>query len=381
MKKILGFVVLIALFGYSQTAHAALFIGGNSYTLTERNVVSENIYVGATNIVVAGTVDGDAHLAGGTVLVSGNVTQDLSIAGGSVNILGNVGEDVRALGGNIVIESNVGGDLILTGGSVVIAPGITVAGDVVIAGGELLLNGEVQRDLIVAGGTVTINGVVNGNTRAFTDERFEVGDGAVLRGDLTYRSRVDVEVHEGARIVGDIVRENALGENVGESSGANVIGFFGSLTLFKIVGFFILAMLAIYVSRRQSEALVQAATESFWKPLAVGVSVAIATLVVAVLLMVTIIGIPIGVMLIAVYAILMTLGCIFAGPVFGVLIRRVIRKNDSVALGWRVVLIGIVGLVIVSLIPFIGWAIGLIIYALTVGAASIRFHHGVWAKR
>ena len=59
---------------------------------------STTIYVGAGTISIAGTVIGDASVAGGTVTMTGTVDGSLNVSGGSVDVLGEVTGAVRSLG-------------------------------------------------------------------------------------------------------------------------------------------------------------------------------------------------------------------------------------------------------------------------------------------
>jgi hypothetical protein len=84
--------------------------------------------VGDTSVPVGTIVYGDAIAVGGRLDIAGTVTGNAVAAGGTVRISGHVGGNVRAIGGDAVLDSTavVGGSVHATGGHVTIAPGAAV---------------------------------------------------------------------------------------------------------------------------------------------------------------------------------------------------------------------------------------------------------------
>jgi ketose-bisphosphate aldolase len=107
MKKILGYVVGIAILGIPLISLAAEFRTGEQPTITKDEQVADDIYMVGGSVTSAGTVAGDVVAGGGNVVISGPVSGDVLTGGGNVTILSNVADDVRVGGGNIVIEGRV----------------------------------------------------------------------------------------------------------------------------------------------------------------------------------------------------------------------------------------------------------------------------------
>jgi hypothetical protein len=84
-------------------------------------------------------------------------------------------------GGEVVLSGEVVGDLVSAGGNVLLAG--TVSEDVVIAGGDLNLSGRVGRDLRVAGGRVSLSSQVGGEV-LITGGQVQLLPGAMIGGDL-----------------------------------------------------------------------------------------------------------------------------------------------------------------------------------------------------
>ena len=68
------------------------------------NEVHNGWYFGAGDeVVIEGTVNGDAYVAGGYVEIDGTINGDLLVAGGMVTINGKVTDHVRGAGGTIFV--------------------------------------------------------------------------------------------------------------------------------------------------------------------------------------------------------------------------------------------------------------------------------------
>lgn len=103
------------------------------------------------------------------------------------------------LGAGVALAGGGANDKILTGETITIGADETVAHDLYVFGGTLLVDGTVEGDLVAAAGTVTINGTVDGD--------LVVGSGQVfLNGEVTG----DVRAGVGEVTIGGIVGEDVL---------------------------------------------------------------------------------------------------------------------------------------------------------------------------
>src|SRR5690606_24713078 len=69
------------------------------YILPRGEVIEDDLYVGAGEILIEGTVEGDLVATGGYIEVSGVVMGDVIAAGGGIVISGAVQDDARVAGG------------------------------------------------------------------------------------------------------------------------------------------------------------------------------------------------------------------------------------------------------------------------------------------
>ena len=137
----------------SQSARAATVKGDGRVVVPLGETLHDDLYVFGGQAEVHGTVDGDLVVFGGQVDVTGPVARDLFVAGGNVTVSGPVGGTVRVAGGSLVVQGNVGRDLLFGGGSLVVRAGSTVAGDVLVGGGQARIDGTSAATCASAPGT------------------------------------------------------------------------------------------------------------------------------------------------------------------------------------------------------------------------------------
>ena len=112
----LPLVIALALLGVGAPLLGAEVRGGTGeqdiYHLPASEVVHDDLYVGAAEVIIDGVVEGDLVAAGGYIEVNGEVTGDVILAGGGVVINGKVGDDARVAGAGVTVAGAIGDDLL-----------------------------------------------------------------------------------------------------------------------------------------------------------------------------------------------------------------------------------------------------------------------------
>ena len=99
--------------------------------------------------------NGSVRMFGGPfTLQAGQVTDSVQVTGGSVRIDGTVTGDVTVFGGSVTIDGSVGHDVRVTGGSLRLGPNASVGHDVSVFGGSIhrAPGAQVGHDVIVNSG-------------------------------------------------------------------------------------------------------------------------------------------------------------------------------------------------------------------------------------
>lgn len=352
----------------------------NSAVLEKGVTEDDDYYVASGNIDISGDVMGDAVLGGGNVFVSGTVGQDVLAAGGVTILSGAVGDDVRAAGGTVMVKGTVGDDLVVAGGTVTLSPGSSVKGDATLAGGTITVSAPVTGDLRVAGGTVTIDAPISGNVYAGAGELI-LGEHAVISGDLSYKSGAPAQISAGAKVLGQTTYTEATWAGTREERQGILVAMFGMWVLVKIAILFGVGVLLHLLFGRMSVRFVEEGLSNFWKHALRGLIVLIVVPVVAVFGMITVVGIPVSLAVLALYGILLALGCIYAPILIGTLALKVARRDNTFVLNWKTIFLGAVIATIVGFIPVVGGIANFVFFIVALGVIAKNEHDRFVAAR
>ena len=161
-----------------------------------------NLYLVGGKVNVHAKIGGDLIAAGGKVYINDTLAEDALILGGQTEISGYTGGDVRVVSGKLIISGNIAGDLNVTGGQVTILSNVVIGGDLLVAGGKVNLEGKVMGSVNIAGGELHLTGDINGDLEAYggklylngtikghskiAAEHINLDDKCIFAGDVTY---------------------------------------------------------------------------------------------------------------------------------------------------------------------------------------------------
>lgn len=380
MKRFVSTLAVAALALLPLSALAATLGSGDQYSLSPQKVVNGNLYIAAGTATVGGRVSGDIWATGGTVSLNGSVGGDVTAAGGTVEVLGSVAGDVRATGGTVTVSERVGGDFVVAGGSVHVLPGAVVQGDLIVAGGQVAVDGTVMGSVRMVGGMLSLNGTVNGDVHARSQRQIVLGSTAQIRGDFDYRSSKAAQMDAGSSVGGKVTFNPTNQVSMGQGTPQRI--FWAVITVvtgMKLLAMLGLAALLMWRMKRESLEVIVEAHDQIWPSLGRGLAYSILMPIAAVLLIVSFIGALPGALLMMLYIAMWILTQALAGMFFGAWIAMLINKHPM-HLTWTSALGGVVLLLLVSLIPFIGWIIGAVASLAVFGALANRAHHH-WSSR
>ena len=239
---LIGFVLLAMLLVASPVWGAVETRGGQEVRIGPDEVVEDDLYVTANQVVVDGTIEGDLVAFGRNVTVNGTVEGDLIAAGQTVEVGGTVEDDLRIAGQALLLGggASVGDDLLAAGYGLENVPDSTVGGTLLYAGYQALLAGSVGEDFSAAANGVRLDGEVAGDVNVEVDGESEaapvftpvlarvtgvelpmVDAGLTLTsvarvgGDLTYRSSAEAQIDPGAQVEGELISEERPAEEAG----------------------------------------------------------------------------------------------------------------------------------------------------------------------
>jgi len=180
-RKLMAVITLLAmmLLTLSTTVYAFEGQEGDKVLIGEDEVIEDDLYVGAEEFVLDGTVKGDLIVGGATITINGTVEGDLWAVGQIVIINGVVSDDARIAGAGLQLgdDAKVGGDLIAAGASLETKTASAVGGDLVVGAGQALLAGDIGRNVLAGAGALEFQGDVGGHVKAYVDQTKETTSG------------------------------------------------------------------------------------------------------------------------------------------------------------------------------------------------------------
>lgn len=136
---------------------------GGNVVIRADETIDDDLYVFGRQITIDGTVNGDLMAFGEQITINGAVEGDLLAAGQTV-VVGNAVDDARIAGHVLKLgpKAKLGGDLLAAGMSLECEPQSTVAGDVLYAGYQGLFGGQIDQDLKAAMAHCRLAGLIGG---------------------------------------------------------------------------------------------------------------------------------------------------------------------------------------------------------------------------
>jgi cytoskeletal protein CcmA (bactofilin family) len=292
-----------------------------------------------------------------------------------------VGDDVRAAGGDVNIESTVGGELYAAGGNVTLTKSAQVQSGAALAGGLVTIDGRIVGKLKASAQRIVLNGEVTGDARMIA-EQIELGPTARIGGALNHASR-ELKRSEGAVVAGATTRDTSADEmhergarrhwerqwsHTGPSWVGAVLGYLGLLAAGAVF-----VLLLPKFSAEAPEALRSAP----WLSLAIGFGMLVGVPVLAVLLCITLVGIPLGIAAFALYPLLLLTGYL-AGALFIAQRARLRWRKEGATptLGDTMAFLALALLILmlIAYLPFVGPLIVFITTIGGIGACVLEWH-------
>jgi len=332
-------------------------------------IVNDSLAVAGHVVAVDGTVTGNLFAAGHRVILRGTVKGDLVAVAERVEIEGTVEGNVFAGGGTVLVRGSVGRSAHCAADTIRLDPSGRVDGDTVGFAGTIDLDGHVGRDFAAYAGVTNVRGDVGRDVSVRT-RRLHLEAAAKVGGNLLARVRdaAAVQVDEGAVVSGKTeTRLLPKAKSRYARPGFYVWKLIWLAAAF-VVGLALHALLpGLFPARLPgSAALVRAAGLGFVALVAVPVA--------ALLLMVTLIGLPAGLLVLGLWLAGLYVAQILVATLVG---RGFLQKADAPPASIAPVLL--VGLVFVAVsvnLPYVGGLLRFVVLVLGLGLAVIGAHRG-----
>lgn len=329
---------------------------GDSVSLAEDQLIEGDFYAAAGKVNISGSIEEDLVAAGGQMSINGSIGDNALLLGGEVDVFGSIGDDLRILSGVVTIGEPVMGDVFIVGGTVDILSSASVAGDVLVYGGEVTIAGSVGGDILGTSNQLRVDAPVAGNVNVSVGQ-LTLGERAEIDGTVQYTSNQVLVQALNASVGGETVRNDPVLPGNDTALRAALIPLL--VVLFSVLGWYL-------VSRRSLNLVVARSLRKSPRPIFLGATVLFLAPIVITLLLVSVIGVMVGVAALLAYLLLVTLACIAVSAVVGQLLLRLFNQPGAtlslVSLG-----VGVLGIALLTLLPIVGQVVLMVAILVTMG--------------
>jgi len=328
-----------------------------------------NVYMAGAEVRIDRPVYGDLVAAAGRMVVEQPISGDTVLGAGSLDVQAPIGDDLRAAGGIVAVASEVRGEALIAAARINLRPAARIHGQVWLAGNTVLIDGVSLAGVRVAAREVTILGTIQGPLEIAAD-RIEVRAAARIHGDVTYRGAHEISIDPLAQITGRVTRSGTAQQP--QEAPQRTLGI-GPVRPLLLAALFAAAVLMHALLPRFVASCVRIVGSSPIRSIGLGSALTFGVPPVAVLLVITIIGIPIGLALAAVYALALLAGYLiavfFIAEKFAAPIGR-----DKWNSRWRLAFVAtaLIVLTLVTSIPYAGPLIALTAISAGMGALVLQ---------
>lgn len=299
-------------------------------------------------------------LAGNNVKHESPVSNGLLLAAGNTLQLNSETEYGFIFGNTIDFAGHSKRDLFMAGNIITLNREAEISRDVFAAGNELVVDTDINGDLAVSAEKVIIkNSKIGGNVNLDVAE--VVFDGKVeIAGALTYNDNAEVTGLDNASY------NSIEAYHVAEVNQAALVmaAIYGKIL--SVAGLFIvMAVLGAIYHKLHDKVAEQSDANRTGMNLVAGLVVLVVVPVISLLLIMTIVGAPLAIILLALYVVMIYLSQGFAGVWLGhLIIEKVFKSKANI---YAEAFVGILILGLLALVPYLGVATGFLGLVLGLG--------------
>lgn len=362
-RALIGLSLVAGFAGVPASAGAQGASAGTVVSVPRGEVREGDLYGAGDTVRVDGRLAGDLVAAAARrVVVDGQVDGDIFVAATIVDLRGPVGDSTRVAAEDLTVGTTIDGDLLAAATELHLLDNAHLTGGIAAVARLAEIDGTVDGDVRVAAGEIIVRGTLGGDARLIAD-RLDLAPGARIEGDLVYTAATPLDAEAAARVAGT-VRFDAAAAEEEESSGSATSSLF--FWLWQTIAALVTGLLAIALFRGVVQRLATAIAGEATVGGLLGFGAFLVVPAGAVVAMVTLIGLPIGVAALLLFAVALYVAKLpvavwVGGRLLGLAGRPAASPYAALA-------VGILVLYLLFETPYVGWLIWLVALWLGLGA-------------
>ena len=332
-----------------------------SYTLADGKTLDNDLILMCGSARIDGTLNGDLIAFGNSITINGHVTGDVISFSERLAINGTVDGNVRAFTSSFNLKGQVAKNVLTFVSMFDADPKAQIGGGVIIFVSRATFDGRINRDILGFGEHLELNGFVGGNAQ-LQGGRLNIGPDAEVKGKVKFRGRQKPEVDEKAKLSGP--PEFELLKKRGPDFGS------ARFYLWKAIWWaaaFLFGLVVALVAPGFFRDTVRTGN-NYLGSLGAGLVALILTPVVALIVCITVVGIPLGIALVLLWLLTMYMAQIFLGAWLGT--KMMGEATGTGALLGRLAA-GLLLIHVVVNIPYVGGWARFVVLLLGMGAIAL----------
>ena len=337
--------------------------GGANYTLPTGETRHSDLILYANFARINGTVEGDVITFAQDVEIAGHVEGDVIGFARNLRITGSVDGNVRAYSQVLTISGKVAHNVTAAGEVFELEQGGNIGWSLLFGGREADLSGSIGRSLLAAADTTNMDGYLGGNAK-LVGAHLAVGPHADTRGAIRFRGENPPEVSPGAKLASSVEFTTKRHETqYGKSSyWLHQVLLWGAA--------FVLGLMLLVLLPRLFDRVVRAGRET---GSLIGVLVFFGTPILAIVLCVTLVGIPVGIITLLLWFVALYAAQIFVGEIIG---EKLLGHSTSFGATLARLALGLLIIHTIELAPYVGGWVAFLVMVWGVGALSLALFRG-----
>lgn len=338
---------------------------GDNIIVAKDKVINNNYYAAGNSIEIYGTVNGDIFVAGDNITIdSENINGDVFAAGNNISIKGKINGSLRLAGQRMDVSGEVAGNALVFGQSFIVDSDSKIDGHLSFFGQMVSVAGQAG-SLEGAMETASIGGKINNDVDLYLSgapvkNPLQLSEGASIGGNLYYKSLNELSINKDL-VSGDVAYNKIVKK---DKPFLDRRGIFAMIV--KLFGMIIVGMVGLYMWPRVFSDAFNRTRKHSVRALLKGILTLVVTPLVCFLITITIIGIPLAIVGLVLWALGLYLAQVMGAWLLGSALKdRFLKKYKWSPLG--IMSFGALIYVLVAKIPFIGFFFIMIVYVIAWG--------------